>query len=439
MGTNETGTITLKLLAQDLASGKVGGFIGKLDSLAKKGGLAGSIMQGVGQSFGQMLNPVMLASRALDLAGDIAGKAVSALTGMAKMAREDAEETDHLALALRNSDPAFKGNLDAVNKAIEAGQDLAFTDSQIRESIGSLITRTHDETKAIGLNRLAMDLARAKKLSLATATGFVGKAFLGQVGALRRAGFAIDATATAEEALRVIQDAVTGSAELFSTTVDGKLVVSMNHLTEKMENAGAKLAFLDSLHEGMIQTNIDLTGTVLDLAMGLSGQLVAGLEEVGLKSKDTGRSIFDLGGIFTDAFNAAGVAATDNQGDISDAATETAGDTGRMVTDMVAHLQGGKATIAAAAHNLKWALTHPMAMARQQNRAAMLLMGDDMAKAINSKKWWVREQAREIARGLAKDFSGDRWFKLGRRLAREIGRGAKAGGGVRIGGNGGLY
>jgi len=54
MGRNETASITLKILAQDLATGKVGAFVGKLDTLSKRGGIAGRMMQGVGMSMGMM-------------------------------------------------------------------------------------------------------------------------------------------------------------------------------------------------------------------------------------------------------------------------------------------------------------------------------------------------------------------------------------------------
>lgn len=58
-------TITIKLLAQDLMSGNIGKAVAKLDQLAQKGGLVGSVAQGVGQSFGQLLNPMGLVTGAV--------------------------------------------------------------------------------------------------------------------------------------------------------------------------------------------------------------------------------------------------------------------------------------------------------------------------------------------------------------------------------------
>lgn len=70
-------TITLRLIAQDLMSGNVSKAVGSLDRLAKQGGLVGAVAQGVGQSFGQMLNPVGLATNAIGTLTDFMGDAIS--------------------------------------------------------------------------------------------------------------------------------------------------------------------------------------------------------------------------------------------------------------------------------------------------------------------------------------------------------------------------
>jgi len=81
---NESASITLKILAKDLASGKVGSFIGKLDALSKRGGIAGRMMQGVGMSMGMMLNPMVLASRGLGMVTDTLSNAVQASSDLAE-------------------------------------------------------------------------------------------------------------------------------------------------------------------------------------------------------------------------------------------------------------------------------------------------------------------------------------------------------------------
>ena len=71
-------TITLKLVAQDLASGNISKAIGNIDRLAQRGGIAGSIFQGVGLSIGQMLNPLSLMTRGFGMVTDTRGDAVGA-------------------------------------------------------------------------------------------------------------------------------------------------------------------------------------------------------------------------------------------------------------------------------------------------------------------------------------------------------------------------
>ncbi len=77
MAYSEEGTITLKMIAKDLMSGNVGKAIAGLDKLAQKGGLVGSVAQGVGQSFGQMLNPLGLVTKGIGMVTDVIGDAIS--------------------------------------------------------------------------------------------------------------------------------------------------------------------------------------------------------------------------------------------------------------------------------------------------------------------------------------------------------------------------
>lgn len=71
--------ITLRLISQDLMSGNISKAIGKIDLLAKRGGIMGSVFQGVGQRMGMMLNPIGLVTSGIgtltDVLGDAIGKA----------------------------------------------------------------------------------------------------------------------------------------------------------------------------------------------------------------------------------------------------------------------------------------------------------------------------------------------------------------------------
>ena len=77
-----TETITLRLVAQDLASGNISKAIGSIDKLAQRGGLVGSVFQGVGIQMGMMLNPVMLLGKGISAVTDIMGDSINAASEM---------------------------------------------------------------------------------------------------------------------------------------------------------------------------------------------------------------------------------------------------------------------------------------------------------------------------------------------------------------------
>lgn len=77
----------------------------------------------------------------------------------------------------------------------------AFDDEELSDSFTQLVRATGDVNKALELNALTMDLARAKGMSLEAAAMMVTKAQMGQLGALRRSGIEIEKVTTAQDAL----------------------------------------------------------------------------------------------------------------------------------------------------------------------------------------------------------------------------------------------
>jgi hypothetical protein len=269
MPVNETGTITLRLLAQDLASGNVSKFVGHIDAIAKKGGLMGSVLQGVGQSFGQMLNPIGLVTQGL-------GAVTTYLTDAAKAASEEEAAISKLTTAIGENDQAWRGNIDAVEKVITRRQALAFTDGEQRESVSRLVSVTGDLNAALDLSRQAMDLARLKQMSLVDASELLGKVYGGNVGILSRYGIQLRKGATVAEALGEIQKRTAGQAEAFAETTAGAfqtIDIAMGELQEEIGMA--------------------LLPTIKDLALGLKdlfGVLGAGDKD----AKDWARSIGEM-------------------------------------------------------------------------------------------------------------------------------------------------
>lgn len=229
-----TETITLRLVAQDLMSGNVSKAIGKIDTLAKRGGIMGSVFQGIGQSIGQMLNPLGLATQGFGMMTDF-------LMDATKAAIEDEKAQARLVTTLKANVDGWESHADALDAAIEAGQELAFTDDDIRASLGRLLPFTKDVNEAIRLNAMAMDLARARGMGLEEAASLVAKAYSGQATALRRAGIAITNTKDSTKALAELQQQVFGQAEDYAETTEGTFQSLQIQLDEVVEQIGYEL------------------------------------------------------------------------------------------------------------------------------------------------------------------------------------------------------
>ena len=227
-------TITLSIIARDLASGNVGKAISGMDALAKKGGLVGSVMQGVGIQFGMMLNPVMLATRGIGMMTDFLGEAVHA-------AIDEEANVAKLTTALNANLDARQINTAAIEEAIRAGQRLAFDDNEQRDALALLVARTKDQTQALSLMRQAMDLTRLRGGKLSDNALLLGKVWGGNVAILKRYGIQVDKNATAEEALAQIQAATMGQAETFANSTAGALAGMQEAIGEVTEDIGLML------------------------------------------------------------------------------------------------------------------------------------------------------------------------------------------------------
>jgi hypothetical protein len=92
----------------------------------------------------------------------LAGGLAIGLTKAAKGAMEDQVEMSRLATAFKNVHEAIGPFTKRIEDAQEAGRKLGFQDEEVTRSLGTLVTATHNGTKAIQLNATAMDIARFK-------------------------------------------------------------------------------------------------------------------------------------------------------------------------------------------------------------------------------------------------------------------------------------
>ena len=115
---------------------------------------------------------------------------------------------------------------------------MGFDDESTATSVSKLMLVTKDYEKAITLNSLAMDVARYRSIDLESASAMVRMATVGNVKALRDLGIETDKNTTASERLKLIQDKVTGSAEAYSKTLEGKLQTMQVGFTSFKEKLG---------------------------------------------------------------------------------------------------------------------------------------------------------------------------------------------------------
>lgn len=199
------------------------------DSAVGKANNMGSVIKGVGMGIGL---------GAFNLAAQGVGMFVGALDEAQTAYKADEASQALMKQALENLVPGWSGSTEAIEEYAAAQLKLGFQDDDIRASISQLIGITHDETEAMRLNTIAQDLARSKGIDLATATDIVTKAAQGNGRALKALGIDIGGATDAAGMLDAIQKNVTGSAETWAATSEGKTAVEQAKQAEAWEKIG---------------------------------------------------------------------------------------------------------------------------------------------------------------------------------------------------------
>jgi hypothetical protein len=246
-------TIRADVGIRDNASGPIDKIRDKFERLQKQG--AKGLAIGAGAA---------ITTAALNLVGNAIGRVTDFLGDSARAYQEDERSQVRFRTSLTANVAAFDGNTDAIEKILQARIKLGFSDDEQRDSLATLVTRTHDSTEALRLQQIAMDLARLRGLDLATASDLIGKAFSGQVGALRRAGIAVDANATATEALAAVEKAAAGQAENFAKSQSGSIVVANIRAAETMERFGKVITHIQAAVLPLLVDALEGTADVLD-------------------------------------------------------------------------------------------------------------------------------------------------------------------------------
>jgi hypothetical protein len=188
-------------------------------------------------------------------AGALAFAALGAAAGAAaikigvdavKAAIEDEKAQVSLAQTLKNvtkaTDAQVKATEDYIDKTARA---TGVADDQLRPSLDRLVRSTQDVTKAQKLQQLALDIAAGTGKDLATVTEALGKAYDGNLGALKRIGVPLDEnivkTKDFDAAVIALSETFEGQADAAANTFAGRLARFKVAIDEAKESLGQAL------------------------------------------------------------------------------------------------------------------------------------------------------------------------------------------------------
>lgn len=179
-------------------------------------------------------------TKLLPMAAAATGVAV-ALGEMAKAASDDQTEQAKLEASIRAATGSTADYTDQINAAIDAGAAMAYSDSEVRDAMQSLVTATGDVTEAQALLGPAMDIARLAGVDLAVASDAVAKAQAGQDAQLAKLLPGMEKGATAADTLANATALAAGQADIYADSAAGMGDQAQNAFGEISESIGSAL------------------------------------------------------------------------------------------------------------------------------------------------------------------------------------------------------
>lgn len=222
------------------------GVIGDISGLEKSLGAAGKEVKGFG---GINLGT---AAKITAVAGAV-GVAVGGLFELAKAAESDRTESRKLQAAIEAAGAATGDYMTIVDAAIAQGQAKAFSDSETRAGLESLVRATGDVATATGMLAGAQDIARLAGVSLETASDALSKAYLGNDGALTKLLPGLAKGATGMDTIANATAMAKGQADIFASSAEGGAARAADSMGELGETVGeVLLPILDALVPAII-------------------------------------------------------------------------------------------------------------------------------------------------------------------------------------------
>jgi hypothetical protein len=236
---------------------------------------ASKVMKNVGRSFGGMKSVGEKAFAAIKVGAAAAAAALVAM-GIASVnaAIQDEASSTRLLSALKARGFAQKNLTEEINKSIAAGQNLGFTDDEVRASLENATRFTKDFAKAQKIAQIAQQVSRTTGQDLATATLNVGKAYAGAGGRLLSSLGITKKGIKGQQALNAIYGKTQGAADAYSKTTAGRFATAQIKLNEAFEKLGYK--FLPVVN----QLLTFFTNRVLPIVNGALDAFSKGLDEL---------------------------------------------------------------------------------------------------------------------------------------------------------------
>jgi len=200
------------------------------------------------KTFSSKLDNALQKGAAAFLAVGAAAGAMAIKIGIdaVKAAVEDEKAQKSLAITLKNTTKATDAQVKSVEDYIDkTARATGVADDQLRPSLDRLVRSTQDVTKAQKLQQLALDIAAGTGKDLATVTEALGKAYDGNLGALKRIGVPLDEniikTKDFDAATKALSETFAGQADAAAETFAGRMARIKIAIDEAKEQLGTAL------------------------------------------------------------------------------------------------------------------------------------------------------------------------------------------------------
>jgi hypothetical protein len=205
--------------------------------------------------------------------------AMGFLSDAARSAAEDSASTDRLAQAIRNSGASWEEQKAKIDARIAAGQDLAFTDDQTRDSLSLLVAQTGSVDEALKRQKIAMDLARGANIDVVTASKLLGKVTDENVNVLAKYGIHVEKGADSTELFAKLQEKFGGQAKAYGDSQAGTIDRIKDKLSEYKESIGAAMGPMTPFIAMFPSMSAGFT-----MVGAMAGPAAAGIKAIGASS-----------------------------------------------------------------------------------------------------------------------------------------------------------